>query len=55
VNYDFSGIKQEKQEFWRRVEPKEPDQIASNGSDPDTRSSRKHEKARAETGIERTP
>jgi hypothetical protein len=37
MNYDFSRIKQEKQEFWRRVGPKEPDQIALNGSDPDTR------------------
>jgi hypothetical protein len=37
VNYDFFGIKQEKQEFWTRVGPKEPDQIAPNVSNPDIR------------------
>jgi hypothetical protein len=38
----FSGIKEGKQEFWRRVEPKEPDQIGSNRSDLNTR---RYEKA----------
>jgi hypothetical protein len=33
----FQGLNRKKQEFWIRVGPKEPDQIASNGLDPDTR------------------